>query len=184
MPSKTFNVLKYVFLLIGLFVLFILAASYFVDNKFGTERSVVINESNQEVFNYVRYLRNQDFYSVWADLDPDMNREYRGRDGSVGFVSMWEGNDDVGKGEQEIMGINEFERIDFELRFQEPFESTADAYFITDSLGIDQTRVIWGFNSSMPRPMNLMLLFMDMEEMIAADYDTGLSNLKEILEAE
>jgi hypothetical protein len=184
MPSKTFNVLKYIFLLIGLFVLFILAASYFVDNEFGTERSVVINESKQEVFNYIRYLRNQDFYSVWTELDPEMNREYTGRDGTVGFVSAWDGNDDVGKGEQEIVGITEGERIDFELRFQEPFESKADAYFITESSDTNQTRVTWGFKSSMPRPMNLMLLFMDMEQMIGDDYETGLANLKEILEAE
>jgi len=32
-------------------------------------------------------------------------------------------------------------------------------------------------------PMNLMLLFMDMEQMIGKDFDQGLANLKTVLEA-
>lgn len=37
-------------------------------------------------------------------------------------------------------------------------------------------------DSSMPYPFNLMLLFMDMEEMIGNDLQTGLENLKLVLE--
>ncbi len=37
---------------------------------------------------------------------------------------------------------------------------------------------MWG---AFPRPMNLMLLFFDLEEAISNDYETGLNNLKAIL---
>lgn len=37
-------------------------------------------------------------------------------------------------------------------------------------------------SGSMPRPFNLMLLFYDMGELIGEDYETGLQNLKVILE--
>jgi hypothetical protein len=115
-------------------------------------------------------------------MDPDMRQEFQGEDGTVGFVSAWEGNEDVGRGEQEIVGIVEGDRIDYELRFFEPFESTSGAYMTTEAVSENQTRVSWGFSGSFPRPMNLMLLFIDLEEMIGNDYQTGLDNLKTILE--
>lgn len=184
MSANTIKILKLVAIIVGSFVALILVAAFAVNNQYSVERSVVIDKPKQEVFDYVRSLRNQDNYSVWAALDPEMHQEFRGTDGTVGFISAWEGNDEVGKGEQEIVRIIDGDRIDFELRFIEPFEGTADAYIITDSLSDNQTSVTWGFSSSMPRPMNLMLLFMDMENLIGADYDTGLSNLKTILENE
>ena len=116
-------------------------------------------------------------------MDPNMKKDYRGTDGTVGFVSAWESQaDSVGKGEQEIKKITEGERIDFELRFEKPFEATDFAYMTTESLDSSQTKVKWGFNGKMPYPMNLMCLFMDMDAMLCPDLAKGLSNLKGILE--
>ena len=112
-----------------------------------------------------------------------MKKEYRGTDGTVGFVSAWDSEKgDVGKGEQEIKKITDGERIDFELRFIKPFESTEPAYLITESTSDNQTKVKWGFSGKMKYPMNLMLLCMNMEEMIGKDLQTGLNNLKTTLE--
>ena len=181
MSANTLKILKLIVLLLVGFVLFIFAASFMVDTDFSTERSVEIEKPIDDVFEYIRHLRNQDEYSAWAAMDPNMTQEFRGTDGPVGFVSAWEG-EETGKGEQEIVEIIEGERIDFKLRFFEPFESEADVYMITDSLSENQTRVTWGLESSMNRPMNLMLLFVNMEEAIGNDYDEGLAKLKEILE--
>jgi hypothetical protein len=52
----------------------------------------------------------------------------------------------------------------------------------TVSLADNQTRVIWSFSSSMKYPMNLMLVFMNMEKMLGDDLKTGLNNLKTILD--
>ena len=74
--------------------------------------------SEDEVFDYVKYLKNQDNFSKWASMDPDMQKTYRGTDVTVGFVSAWASdNPDVGVGEQEIKAITAGQRIDFELRF-------------------------------------------------------------------
>jgi len=181
MSANTLKILKLIALLLVGFVLFIFAASFMVGTDFSTERSVEIEKPKDDVFEYIRHLRNQDEYSAWAAMDPNMTQEFRGTDGTVGFVSAWEG-EETGKGEQEIVEIIEGERIDFKLRFFEPFESEADVYMITDSLSENQTRVTWGLESSMNRPMNLMLLFVNMEEAIGNEYDEGLAKLKEILE--
>ena len=46
----------------------------------------------------------------------------------LGFVSKWEGNKDVGSGEQEIKKIIHNESIESELRFLKPWKSQSDAY--------------------------------------------------------
>jgi hypothetical protein len=53
---------------------------------------------------------------------------------------------------------------------------------LTESLSRDQTKVDWQLDSAMAYPMNLMLLFLNMDKMIGADLETGLKNLKEVLD--
>jgi len=182
MSARLLKFLKLAAIILGLFVAFILVAAFVTDTDYSVERSVIIDKPVPVIFEHIRYLKNQDEFSVWGTMDPNIQQEYRGTDGTVGAVSAWEGNEDVGKGEQEIVRIVENRRIDFELRFIEPFEGVADAYFITDSMSVDDTRVTWGFESSMPRPMNLMLLFINMEELIGSDLEKGLNKLKDTLE--
>lgn len=173
-------------ILIGLasIIALVLVTAIFVDGKYAVEREVSINRSKSEVFDYLKFLRNQDEFSKWASMDPNMKKDFRGTDGTVGFVSAWDSeSDEVGKGEQEIIAIVEGERIDYELRFLRPFESTDQAYIITESAGMNQTTVKWGINGKMTYPMNVMLLFMDMEEMLGADLSEGLNNLKVKLES-
>lgn len=173
-----------IFALIGLVAIVLIAAAV-VKKEYAVERETAINKPVAEVFGYVKYLKNQDNYSKWANMDPAMKKEYRGTDGAVGFVSAWDSdNKDVGKGEQEIKAITEGERVDFEIRFFEPFESTDLAYMTTEAVNDSTTLVKWGFNGKMPYPMNLMLLFMDMETMLGGDLEEGLNNLKAVLEKE
>lgn len=172
-------------ILIGLAILIAipLITALFVKKEYAVEREIIINKPIAEVFDYIKYLKNQNNYSKWATMDPDMKKTYRGTDASVGFVSAWESeNEEVGVGEQEIKKIIEGERIDYELRFFEPFEATEAAYMITEMLNENQTKVTWGFNGHMDYPMNLMMLFMDFEEMIGDDLQTGLMQLKTVLE--
>jgi uncharacterized protein YndB with AHSA1/START domain len=173
------------FILIGLagIVALILIVAAFAKKDYAVVREITINKPKQEVFNYVKFLKNQDNYSKWAMMDPGMKKEYKGTDGTVGFVSAWDSKEDnVGAGEQEIKKITDSERIDMELRFKRPFEATDNAYMTTEAVDSNQTKVKWGFEGKMKYPMNVMLLCMDMDKMLGKDLDTGLSNLKNILE--
>ena len=148
------------------------------------EREVTINRPKEAVFDYVKHLKHQDTWGPWAKKDPNMKKEFRGNDGYVGFVSAWKSeNGELGSGEQEIKKIVEGERVDTELRFNEPFESKSDAYMITEATGPTTTKVKWGFATTFPRPMNVMLLVVDMDQMMGKDFEEGLSSLKAIMEA-
>lgn len=177
------KILKKALIVFGVLIAIPLIIALFVKKDYAVEREITINKSNTEVFEYVKHLKNQDNFSKWATMDPNMKKTYSGIDGTVGFVSAWESNNkEVGKGEQEIIKITEGERIDFELRFLEPFQAVEPAFMTTESLAENQTLVMWGFSGHMNYPMNLMFLFMDFETMIGNDLETGLKNLKQLLD--
>ncbi|MCU0430848.1 MAG: SRPBCC family protein [Cytophagaceae bacterium] len=177
------KILKYLGVVLALLILTPLFIALFLKKQFTVERDIVINKPKQEVFDFIKLLKNQDSYSVWALKDPSMKKEWRGTDGTVGFVSGWDSqNDEVGKGEQEIIGIQEGQRVDYELRFFKPMEGKDNAYMTTEALSDSTTKVVWGFKGNMAYPMNLMLLFFDMEQMLGADFQNGLSNLKKEVE--
>ncbi|BDD09822.1 hypothetical protein FUAX_22540 [Fulvitalea axinellae] len=177
------KVLKKILIALGVILALPFIIAIFVQKSYDVERSIVINRPRTEVFDYIKFLKNQDNYSKWAKMDPDMKKTYKGVDGTEGFVSAWESdNEEVGHGEQEIKKLIAGKRIDFELRFLKPFEATEPAYMITEDHQEGGTTVKWGFHGHMDYPMNLMFLFMDFEKMIADDLDTGLKNLKQILE--
>ena len=177
------RILKRIGFALAAIIVLVLLTGLFVKREMHAEREIVINKPNEEVFNYVKYLKNQNDYSKWGTMDPAMKKEFRGTDATVGFVSAWESDkDDVGKGEQEIKGIKQGERIDYELRFIKPWESTATAYMITEPVSGNQSKVKWGFDGEMAYPFNVMLLFMDMEDMIGDDFAAGLERLKNQLE--
>ncbi|MDW7693674.1 SRPBCC family protein [Flammeovirgaceae bacterium SG7u.111] len=170
------------FVIFGVVALVLIAAAV-VKKDYSVEREVTVNLPKAEVFDYVKYLKNQDKYSTWQLMDPDMKKEFKGTDGTVGFVATWDSDHpEVGRGEQEIIKITEGERIDFELRFFEPFEATEPAYMITEAVSPTETKVKWGFHGHMDYPMNLMIPLMNMEEMIGNDLEKGLTNLKGVLE--
>lgn len=177
------KIVKNILLVFVAIVVIVLILAVIVPSEFGVEREASINKSKTEVFEYVKILKNQDYFSVWAKIDPSMKKEFSGVDGTVGFISSWTSkHPDVGVGEQEITGIDFERRIDYELRFLEPFESTSTAYMIFEAIDSNKTTVRWGFEGDMPYPMNLMLLFVDMEGELGGDLQNGLNNLKDILE--
>jgi hypothetical protein len=177
------KVLTIILIVVAILVAIPLILALFIKKSYSVEREIIIEKPIQEVFDYIKLLKNQNNFSKWATMDPAMKKEFRGTDGQAGFVSAWESKDkNVGKGEQTIMSITEGERINYDLHFIKPFEGRADAYMTTDPVDENQTKVVWGFTSKMAYPMNIMLLFMNMEKMIGNDLSTGLANLKRILE--
>ncbi len=155
----------------------------FTSKEFKVEREVTINKPKQEVFNYIKYLKNHDNFTVWASFDPAMKKEYAGTDGTVGFVSAWEStHKKVGTGKQTIKGIKDGEQLDMEVRFIKPWENTANAYMKTESVSPTETNVKWGFYNDVKYPMKVMRVFMNMEKMIGKDFDLGLSKLKQVIE--
>ena len=173
------NILLYI--LIALVILIVILALV-APKTYEVNRSIDINKSLPEVFEYLKYIKNQNDWSPWKKKDPNMKQEFVGTDGEVGFLSKWEGNKDVGTGEQEILRIVENEVIESQLRFFTPFKSQSNAYLKVEDAGKNRTQVIWGFSGKNPIPFNIFMLFYNMEKAVGKDFEEGLASLKIILE--
>lgn len=168
--------------IVGIIVLALVAA-LFIKKDYVIERTVVINKPRDTVYQYLKSLKNQDNFSNWANMDPEMKKEYGGTDGTIGFIARWQSDKrEVGMGEQEIKKLQDGKRIDLEIRFIKPYESAMNSYFTTDDFQGTATRVKWNINGKFDYPMNLTKLFMNMDKVLGADLQTGLDNLKTILE--
>ena len=164
----------------GIIALLLLIA-LLTKKEFSLKKEIVINRSKQDVFNYLKLIKNQEKYSVWVMRDPNVKIVYTGTDGTVGFKSSWESNDkNVGIGEQEITKLKDGESMEVEIRFKKPFEATNYASTTLTNMGDAQTKLTQVFYGKSKFPMNLMNLMMD--KMVGGDMQKNLENLKNNLE--
>ena len=163
-------------------VMLVLILAMIAPKTYNVSRSVEIAKPKSEVFAYLRSLKKQNEWSPWSKRDPEMQQKFTGTDGEVGSMNYWNGNKEVGEGEQEITKIVDGERIESELRFLKPWKSTSDAYITTEEVDANTTKVTWGFSGKNKFPMSIMMLFMNMDKMIGKDFEEGLASLKERLE--
>lgn len=162
---------------LGFLILILLLTAAFLKKEYVVEKSIAINKPKTDIFNYIKFLKNQNEYSKWARMDTTMKKVFSGTDATPGFVSAWDSNNEkVGKGEQEIVKITEGEQVNYEIRFEKPMKDVAQSFMRTDSIAPDKTIVKWQISGYMPYPMNIMGPFMD--KMIGGDLEEGLQNLK------
>ena len=164
-------------------VLLIVLLALIAPKSYAVSRSITIDKPIADVYNYLKLMKNQDHWSPWQERDPDMKKTFTGTDGEVGFISAWESDHkQVGSGEQEIVGLKENEEITTHLRFLKPFKSESDAYLkVNEAEG--GTKVTWGFSGKNKFPMSIFMLFMNMDKAVGADFEQGLSKLKQQLES-
>ncbi len=168
--------------ILGSLILLIVFLGIIAPKSYNVSRSISIAQPKDTVFEYIKSLEKMDNWSPWAKKDPNMEKKFTGTDGEVGSVSYWNGNKEVGEGEQEITKIVPGERIESELRFLKPFKSTSDAYMTTEEEGPNATKVTWGFSGKNKFPMSIFMLFMNMDKAVGGDFEDGLGSLKGILE--
>jgi hypothetical protein len=154
----------------------------FLGGPFSYEREVLIQRPHAEVFPYLKLLRNFQNWNPFTKKDSSVRIEYRGADGTPGFVSSWQGDRKVGAGEQEITRVVDDRKIEFQLRFKKPFKATNAGYFSAEPAGEGQTRVRWGMSGDARFPASLINLFIDCDVMIGGEFDSGLKQLKTLLE--
>lgn len=110
----------------------------------------------------------------------DRKREFKGTDGTVGYIYAWSGDKNAGIGEKEIKNIIEGKRIEAEIRFVKPMKATASIIMEMESLSDNQTKVSWSNAGTLKYPINIMIPMM--EKHVSKDMDSSLSTLKNILE--
>lgn len=174
------TILLAVGLIIAILIIFLLFLAAITKKEYNVEREITIEKSSDEVFSYIKSIRNQEQYNVWVMKDPNVRIEYKGIDGTKGFVSSWEGNKQAGKGEQEIKEIIDGQKISIELRFEKPFKNVGQTYLLVKPISEYETNLKWQMIGENKFPMNLMNLVID--SLLGKDLEKSLVNIKQILE--
>lgn len=145
------------------------------------KRSIEINQPVSVVFPYLKKLANFKNWNPFLKDEPTVEMSNRGTDGEIGYVAAWSGKK-LGAGEQEITRILDGKQIDFELRFLRPFVATTTANFAVEGAGNGKSKVTWTMDGKSEFPMTVFGLFMNPDKMMSRLFDSGLGELKRILE--
>jgi hypothetical protein len=174
------TIITILFVLAGIIAL-LLIIGLFMKKEHYVKREITINAPRQKVFDFLKLLKNQDKFNKWATADKENRKEeFKGTDGTVGFIYSWSGDKSAGVGEKEIINIIEGKRIETEIRFVKPIRTSASVIFETESLSDDQTKVNLINTGTLKYPFNVMIPMA--EKNFPKDMDESLNALKNILE--
>ena len=174
------NTIIIILLVIAGIIALLLIIALFMKKEHYVNREIIIAAPKQKVFDFLKLLKNQDKFNKWASADKKRKEEFKGRDGTVGFIYSWSGNKSAGQGEKEIMNIVEGKKIETEIRFVKPMKISAYVIMETESLSNDQTKVTMINGGTLKYPLNIMIPIA--EKNFAKEIDASLSTLKNILE--
>jgi len=174
------NTIITILLVVAGIIALLLLIALFMKREHYVKREIIINAPRQKVFDYLKLLKNQDEFNKHAMADSDRKREFKGTDGTVGYIYAWSGDKNAGVGEKEIKNIIEGKKIEMEIRFLKPMTVTATIIMEMESLSDDQTKVYWSNAGTLKYPINIMIPMM--EKHVVKDMDSSLLTLKNILE--
>jgi len=148
------------------------------------ERSAVVNGTPAVAFARLNSMKNFPLWSPWEKFDPNMSKTFSGPDEGVGSSYYWSGNDDIGEGKMTITESRPGEGIVEDLEFIRPFASTSVVTMTIKPASDTTSTVTWAMDGENGFMQKAAGLFMDMDKMVGADFDTGLKNLDKLVTAD
>lgn len=150
-------------------------------DQFRVERSVVIKAPAEKIFPHINDFHAWQAWSPYEKLDPAMKRSFSGADSGVGSYYAWDGNSAVGAGSMRILESVPSSAIKIKLDFLKPMEGHDTAEFTLAPQG-ESTTVTWAMSGQAPFLMKVIGVFVDCDKMIGKDFETGLGQLKALIE--
>ena len=177
--QKIKKLIKLLGIFVGVFLLYCLFAIAFFDKKCHDEQSLLINANNATVWNHVKSLKDFNEWNPWLKYDPNLTITYSGNSGEIGDKYHWIGNEDVGEGEQEIVGIVPGKKVITKMKFIKPMddEASSDLILLPNQ---NSTKVTWTIDYEIDNIFKPLKPFMTYQ--MNKSYREGLLKLKEICE--
>jgi uncharacterized protein YndB with AHSA1/START domain len=141
------------------------------------ERATHVDAEPQVLFALVNDFHH---WSQWAPQDrsdPTMQRTYSGSPWGSGAISDWTSTGSAGKGRMQITEALPPTRITVQVEFDKPFKAhnINEFSFAPDGSG---TRVTWVMHGTNVYMAKIMSVFVNMDRVMGAHFETGLRNLK------
>ena len=161
------KILKWALIVVLAFTTF----NWFISPDYKIERSIEINVPTYIVYEQVTDLHQWENWAIWWKKDTAMITNYSGEERGLGAKMIWT-SDVVGDGDLEIIECSS-QGMKTKLAWGNGswhFEETENG-----------TNVSWSMSGKMPFLMSFMTMFI--EDMVAPDFEKGLTGLKEVCES-
>jgi carbon monoxide dehydrogenase subunit G len=152
------------------------------------ERSITIDRPASQIYMLLSGYKRFNEWSPWYARDPAAVYTVSGPTRGVGAKFEWSSTKaDVGSGSQTVVAAKPDESIDVELDFTGFGKSRARYALAPNGVG---TRVTWSYDGQLPLTFDGNFAWsvvgrymgLAMDRMLGPDYDTGLANLKRLVE--
>ncbi|NRA46208.1 MAG: SRPBCC family protein [Oligoflexales bacterium] len=145
---------------------------------FSLSRSTKIDLPIQDVFKMVGDFATWKAWSPWLCQEPECPVQISGSPLERGHKQKWDGKR-IGAGEMFLVDLKADQLLTYELNFTKPWKSKSDVSFEFIAEGAS-TILTWKMKGTVP--IFLFFLRKMMASFVGADYERGLSMLKEFLE--
>jgi uncharacterized protein YndB with AHSA1/START domain len=171
--------------IIGIIIVFAIAAilifAAMQPNSFRVQRSTTIKAPPEKIFASINDFHRWEAWSPWEKIDPAVKRSYSGTESGKGAVYAWEGNNEIGQGQMEIIESTPSSKLLVKIEFIKPFAAINTVEFNLAQNG-ENTTVTQAMYGPSPFISKLMGLFFSMDKMVGGKYEEGLATLKMIAE--
>lgn len=165
---------------LGILILLYVVVAIFAPNGYKVERTQEMSASAEAIYEQVYKFENWGAWSPWAEKDATLTHEIEGEDGTVGAKYKWKGDPDIsGEGSMTITELIPNEKISYDLHFID-MDMHSSGTILIESSEEGKTSVKWWDEGGIPFMFRPMMLFMDMDAMMGADFERGLFKLDSI----
>ena len=173
---------KNLFLFLVFLAISAFALSFLAPTQQRVEKSILINAKPSEVYRQMMLLQNFNNWSVWGKADSTIKYTTEGQEGVIGTKVSWLGSAMIaGKGEITLTKLQQDKLIMHDVNLLQPQPLKAKSKFDLIPVG-NQTEVKWTFVVPSKRPLNIFNMFYSLERERGADFASGLSALKLMIE--
>ena len=174
--------LKTILIVVVVLIGGVLAMAATKPDTFSVQRSASIKAPPEKIFAVVNDFHRWPDWSPWEKLDPGMKRTQSGAPAGKGAVYEWDGNSKAGAGRMTINAVEPDESVTIALEFIKPFKSTSTTVFTLEPDGATVV-VRWRMTGPKTFMTRFMGVFMSMDKMVGPDFEKGLTQLKDDVEA-
>ena len=176
-----FEVIIVIAVILAIAIAFVLIFAATKPGRFSVRREITVQAPAEKIFPLINDFHQWVAWSPYEHKDPALKRTYSGTESGKGAVYGWDGNNNVGSGQMEILESAVPSKIVIKLDFFKPFEGHNTAEFTMLPQG-DATHVTWLMQGPAVFMSRVMQVFIKLDNMIGKDFEVGLANLKKLTE--
>lgn len=150
-------------------------------DNFRIERSVRIKASAERIYPFMSDFHKGDLWVPYEKKDPGMKRKFSGPANGKGAIYEFDGNKQVGKGRLEIVEAVPPTKVVLTLDMIKPMQGHNIVQYTIRPDG-DGSDVTWAMQGACSFVGKFMGMFFKVDKMVGRDFETGLANLKALVE--